>query len=201
MIRIAIVLAFIITGYWITRPQPERIQPAGVLVKTAPEQIAIIGEKYLHNGSPYDDYFIEAKASYHIKARILSKEPYSAGNEGDLSPYDLALGWEEMSDSTVLDKLNIGQASRWYRYRWTNGPPIDPQRIATTSANTHIIPANEEVKQQLEKVIKGDVVRIVGYLVNVSDDDDWEWNSSLTRSDTGDGSYEILWADSIIIEH
>lgn len=142
-----------------------------------------------------DEYSFKALAAYSLDARVLSKSHYS----DDLSPYDLALGWQEMSDTAVVDRLAISQFARYYQYRWSGAPPVSAEIIATTSANHHMIPASEEVRRTLSRVREGDLVAIRGYLVSIHRADGWHWNSSLTRNDKGPGACELVWVDSLTI--
>lgn len=146
-------------------------------------------------------YVIEPLASYDIRARVLSIERYRMGREADLSPVDFALGWGPMSDGAVLDKLTISQSNRWYHFRWEGSPPIDPTLMAKSSANTHLVPANDSVKDRLLKVSKGEVIRLSGYLISVRHADGWTWRSSLSRDDTGGGSCELMWVTDVQVEH
>ena len=145
-------------------------------------------------------YVIEPLASYDIRARVLSVERYRMGREADLSPIDFALGWGPMSDAAVLDRLSISQSNRWYHFRWEGSPPIDPTLMAKSSANTHLVPADDSVKNRLLKVNRGEVVRLSGYLINVRHNDGWTWRSSLSRDDTGGGSCELMWVTDVQVE-
>ena len=113
---------------------------------------------------------------------------------------DFALGWGPMSDSAVVDRLSISQSNRWYQYRWSDSPPIEPSLIARTSANTHLVPANETIKDRLLSVRKGAVVTLSGYLVDIRHKDGWTWRSSLTRDDTGGGACELLYVTEVSVE-
>jgi hypothetical protein len=146
-----------------------------------------------------DDYTFTPLASYEITARILGKKLYSSDRSAELSPVDLALGWEEMSDSSVLQTLTIKQSERWYYVSWRNSL-LDTNAIILHSANTHILPANREVAERIEKLQKHEVVRLRGSLVQVTSKDGFLWRSSLTRSDTGDGSCEVFWVESVDVE-
>jgi hypothetical protein len=55
-----------------------------------------------------------------------------------------------MSDSAVLNRLQISQGSRFYFYRWSNPPPIPPVDIVLHSANMHMMPADAAIRQRLE---------------------------------------------------
>ncbi len=136
-------------------------------------------------------------AGFSIDARVLAREDYRLGREADLSPTDLALGWQRMREDAVLSELKISQSSRWYSYRWKNRPPLSPQEIARSSANMHMIPANDAVADALADVRQGDDVRIDGWLVEASAPDGWRWRSSTTREDTGGGACEIVYVCSV----
>ena len=147
-----------------------------------------------------DGYVIETLASYEVRARVLSIERYRMGREADLSPLDFALGWGPMSDTAVLDRLSISQSGRWYHFRWEGAPPIDPSIMAKSSANTHLVPADDLVKKRLLDVRKGAVVTLSGYLINVRHSDGWTWRSSLSRDDTGGGSCELMFVTDVQVE-
>jgi len=146
-----------------------------------------------------DDYQITPAAEFSLEARVLSTEKYHTGREADLSPFDLALGWGPMSDSAVLDKLNISQGNRFYFYSWPDQPPIPQSEIAENSANMHMIPANEEIKKRLDKVRVGQVVQLSGYLVRVQAPGGWHWDSSMTRTDSGNGACELVWVENVSV--
>ncbi len=145
-------------------------------------------------------YSIEPLADYTVRARVLSIERYRMGREADLSPVDFALGWGPMSDSAVLDRLTISQSNRWYQYRWQGEPPIEPSVIIRTSANTHLVPADDMVKTRLLGVRPGSVVTLTGYLITARHADGWSWRSSLSRDDSGGGSCELMWVTDVTIE-
>lgn len=145
------------------------------------------------------DYQLSPAAEFSLEARVLSTQTYRTGREADLAPIDLALGWGAMSDSEVLDQLKISQGNRFYFYRWDNEPPIPPREIVEHSANMHMIPANAQVEKQLNKVRVGQVVQLSGYLVRVQAPDGWHWNSSLSRSDSGNGACELVWVEELTI--
>ena len=176
--------------YYASRPLEH---PAGEIAPHDPVQVTRSGL------APFavKGYRITPLADFSAEARVLSAENYHAGREADLSPTDLALGWGPMSDSAVLARLQISQGNRFYFYRWSDGPPISPQEIVTHSANMHMIPASDDVRRRLGQVRTGEVVSLRGYLVRVEAPDGWRWNSSLTRSDSGNGACELVWVEEI----
>lgn len=136
-------------------------------------------------------------AGFSIDARVLSRHDYSLGREADLSPTDLALGWQRMADDAVLSRLEINQGGRWYYYRWRDDPPIAPTEIARSSANMHLIPANAATAAALRTVRQDDRVRIDGWLVEAQSPDGWRWRSSTSRDDSGQGGCEVVYVCAI----
>ena len=146
----------------------------------------------------HDDYTITPLAEFDISARVLSKERYRFGREAELSPLDLALGWGRMSDPRILDNFSIRQSSRWY-YWSTPEYPIPRREIETSSANMHLIPANESIENYLDDIDEGQNIRIRGQLVRVDADDGWRWVSSLTREDTGARACELIYVTDVYL--
>ncbi len=144
-------------------------------------------------------YQVTPVAEFALEARVLATENYHAGREAELSPTDLALGWGPMSDSAVLDRLQISQGNRFYFYRWSDQPPIPPGEIVEHSANMHMIPASDAVRRRLDRVRAGQVVALRGYLVRVQAPDGWHWNSSMSRSDSGNGACEVVWVEDLAV--
>lgn len=136
-------------------------------------------------------------AEFDITARVLHRERYYLDEESKLAPVDLAMGWGIMSDEQILDKIDIGQTSRFY-YWSTDKFPIPRREIETKSANMHIIPANDQLEDILLSIRQGHIVHIKGYLVWITGNNS-SWNSSLTRNDTGDGACEVIYAEEIQI--
>ncbi|MGH7455022.1 MAG: hypothetical protein ACRENG_26945 [bacterium] len=97
-----------------------------------------------------------------------------------------------------MDRLKISQSGR--RYFWWGRPlPLPAETIYAHSANMHILPANEEVENLLDQINSGDIVTLRGYLVAIRAGDDWNWRSSMSRTDRGDGACEVVWVESLSI--
>ncbi|MDE3245593.1 MAG: hypothetical protein KGN80_05860 [Acidobacteriota bacterium] len=168
--------------------------PAGVLAAEEPFQ------ENLPDGPSWTakDHRIKALANFHIKARVLSAERYRFDRPAELSPVDFALGWGPMSDSAVLDKLSVSQSDRWFH--WSAGTlPLPVDAITSHAANMHMIPATKIVERGLLGVREGQLVTLDGYLVHVDGKDGWKWQSSMTRTDSGDGACEVIWVEKLSV--
>lgn len=165
----------------------------GTLVSTQPRQTSPSDDAPVTFG----DFVLTPLADFELEARVLSREDYTFGTESSLSPTDLALGWGRMSDSAVIEQLEIGQSARFYHYRWRDQPPIPPREIVRSSANMHLIPADSTVARDLARVREGELVSLRGRLVEARRADGWHWRSSLTREDSGAGACELVLVDAI----
>lgn len=178
---------------WCLWPAKVRKHPNGMTVKTAPVM------KMLTDGKPWNrkNYTIRPLASYKLDSRILAKARYYMGQETDLSKYDLAVGWQAMSDSRVLNALSISQGGRWYEYSWSGEPPADPGTMSAYSKNMHMIPANPDSEKALDRVVVGDLVKMEGQLVECKDSSGWTWTSSTDDNATGAHSCKVFWLESM----
>jgi hypothetical protein len=130
-------------------------------------------------------------ANFQITGKILSRKKYYLGKESKFSPIDFAMGWGPMANQKVIDKIKISQRNRWYYWR-TKEYPIPKRQISNHSANMHIIPADDVIKEKVLKAHKGNIVYFKGYLVKVIAQN-WTWKSSLSRKDTGNHACEIVY--------
>lgn len=201
---LAIVLLLAGIGWWASPIGPARHRPApaalaGLPTCPAPPAVAPLAEPLqspLPSGvGPFrlKAATLQPLAGFSVDARVLSRQDYDHGREADLSPTDLALGWGRMRDDAVLSKLDVSQGGRWYRYRWSDGPPIPVEEIVRSSANMHLIPADAMAARALDAVKPGDRVRLDGWLVEAEAADGWHWRSSLSREDTGAGACEVIY--------
>lgn len=169
-------------------------RPPGVLCPLPPLQsVQDLPPAFEHKG-----YHIQPLARFALEARVLGKRLYRHDRGASLAPLDLVLGWGRMSDSRVLEKISISQSNRFY-FWYTTNPPIPLEEIALSSANMHMIPANADLEQRLKRLKGGNIVRLRGFLVRVSGSDGFYWQSSLTRSDTGNGACELVWVEELAV--
>jgi hypothetical protein len=133
-------------------------------------------------------------ATYSIEARVLGILHYKGGEADELAPYDVAVGWGLMAQTSVLERLDISLGARFYRWRyWGEKPPIPVEQIFTHSANMHLIPADEHVLAQIGALEPGMIVRMQGVLVEaVHPRGIAPWRSSLARDDEGPGACELM---------
>ena len=180
-----------LAGIWWWQGRPVT-QPPGILASEDPVQAVP------ETTTPWTfrNHTLTPLARFEIRARVLGTERYRFDRASEISLVDLALGWGPMSDTRIIEAFSIQQRDRWYFWS-TPRMPIPASEVTTHSANMHMIPATTTVEKRLLAVRTGQIVALRGQLVRVDGRDGWHWVSSLTRTDTGDGSCEVIWVESV----
>lgn len=146
-------------------------------------------------------YFFTVKAGYQISGLLVGKRYYRQGHWGRLSPYDYSLVWGNMP--SYLPHLKFSNAFRFCLYKHKQNVILDNKYIESHVSNNHIIPSNQNIRHALKTVRKGNLVRIDGYLVNVTANVKGKgtsnWNTSTVRTDTGNGACEIVYVAKLQI--
>jgi len=141
-------------------------------------------------------YRLTPLADYDIEARVISVEKYRTDQGARLSPIDFAVGWGPMSDSAVLEHFRISQGGRFFTIS-PDEQAIDLRTALVSASNMHLIPATAALSDELERVRPGHVVRLQGQLVSALGPNNFTWNSSLKRTDTGNGACELFYVESL----
>ena len=142
------------------------------------------------------------QAEYTIVARVISKGKYNWDSRSVFIPYDLGLAWGYEGDPFYTDLVQY-----WNRYRRLNimscSDIIDSNDLQCHVANVHVIPATTNLRRCLGSLKKGDIVLLQGYLVNATWEDFsynfYTTNTSLTRTDQGDGACETMYIQKIMV--
>lgn len=191
--RILFLVLFMSLGYWWWQYAAVISHPAGVLVTGIPVQETVQKSPWIKGR-----YQIKPLAKFSLEARVIRKQRYH-DRGAEIAPYDLVLGWRQMSDQALLDQLKISQVWRWWQWHAKMRPTVPPRTIETSASNMHIIPASEDIERKVAHLRQGDIIFLRGYLVSVQGPDGFRWRSSLSRHDTGDGACELFWVEEISI--
>ena len=195
MKKILALLLVLCSAGFVWRQSGDIRHAPGVLIPKDPEQNLFITPRPTIQK---DGWTLKPLATYHIEGRVLCRARYSGDDVSTLSPYDLALGWGRMSDSAVLDRLTITQSNRFSRWECWGDTPIPESELNSHSANNHLIPADDLIKDKIAALRVGSLVKISGYLVEATHPHaDHPWRSSLTRDDSGEGACEIIYVQGI----
>jgi len=192
-----IVYAIFLIVVWLVFFKKEPTVELGPGVRAANDPVQINSDSI--PSFMFGDYQIIPQAEFDLQGKILAKKYYSDSGS-DLAFVDLAMGWGNMSDESVLKDITITQSGRWYR--WTvDAFPIPKREIETHSANMHIMAADEDIRDRIEETPAGSIIGFKGYLIRAEKPDGWHWQSSMTRKDTGGGACELVFVkDFYVIE-
>ncbi len=148
-----------------------------------------------------DKFFFTVKAKYKLSGMIVSTNHYVKGFLCTLSPYDFATVWGTIPQ--YLDYIKFTQVVRFCLFNYNMNCPVGVDYIQSHMANNHMIPSNKSIRKALKKAHKNDLVEIEGYLVyvmgNINKRGTTNWNSSLKRSDKGNGACEIIYVTRLRI--
>jgi hypothetical protein len=142
-------------------------------------------------------------AEYKISGMVVSKETYSSGWSGEISPIDLTIVWGKLAEPEYDRYISYSQSNRWYFYQYKPGSPFDNSFVISHSANNHIIPANENIHEAVKTIGEKDKVVLEGFLVNIKGTYKGQqviWNTSLSRKDTGHVSCELFYVSKVRID-
>ncbi|HNR22599.1 MAG TPA: hypothetical protein PKL49_06215 [Steroidobacteraceae bacterium] len=185
-------VAGVIAGLQWAQSRPLERRP-GIIAPDEPVQVGLEVASTIDAGH---DYRLTPRAGFTATVRVLARERYYIDALAPVAPIDLAVGWGPMSDSAVIDALDISQSARFYYWRG-DALPIPRKEIETHSANWHMVPADAAIGRTLRRLRVGEVIRIAGRLVDVEDPDGGGARTSLRRDDTGAGACEIILVDSL----
>lgn len=173
-------------------PNPIQTSTSGKTVKTI-------------NGSNIDISFV---STYKASGLVVDVQKYLGINvQNQLSPRDIGLAWGVLSKKESLKKIEwTSLGNRFLHWvakdnRWINkigGKSV----INECFSNNHLIPSDDKTKKLIKSIKKGDYIRVEGYLVNVhiskSDGSYLYWNTSTSRTDSGDGACEIIYVTNVV---
>ena len=148
----------------------------------------------------HEGYQFKSLATYRIEGRVLSTNRHRFGPAAKLAPLDFVLGWGNMADPHIYKTLNVVQSGRFYTYRTTDkSPSLSHKQFFEFTSNTHLVPKDKEVYQQLKSVKTDQIVVLEGHLVSITGPNEFSWYSSMHRTDTGNGACELMWVDKVEI--
>lgn len=149
---------------------------------------------------------MEFKAKYTIIGRVVDKQFYYPKDVwSKISQYDVGMVWGVLSDHKYDEYITFRSTTRRslsYQYEQKLVNLLGSAEIFTSClSNTHMIHANETVLKCLRNVKRDQYIKVEGYLVYCTyysnDTAGGTWNSSLIRTDHGDGACEVMYVTKI----
>ena len=145
-------------------------------------------------------YQIIPLANYEIAAKIITKNTLFDSLEKKLGPIDLGLIWGKLANENYGNYLHFRSSQRWLSWDIKRKLPYDSDYLQSHISHNHIIPADKNIFNALERTPIGKTVRLRGYLVSVFVDGRNIWSSSLSRNDTGNHACEVFYVNNVRID-
>ncbi|MBQ9610429.1 MAG: zinc ribbon domain-containing protein [Lachnospiraceae bacterium] len=145
--------------------------------------------------------------TYEIEALVVhTKNYYGLGLGNRLAPRDIALAWGKVAEYNDEIDFHWSQHGRWVFWKVNSYDELDSvdsvEYVSCHMSNNHLIAADNTIKRKIRRIKKGDHIKITGYLVNVDAENKrgkvFLWDSSTTRTDTGDGACEVIYVTDVI---
>jgi hypothetical protein len=177
-------------------PAATGIDPTPIDPSLLPEQTSIEKPTAFHLNKGGYDWTVTPRAAYIVSGVVLSRENYSYGWNADLSPCDVALAWGALCKDRLYKKVRWSQSGRWYWWEIKDDFGRDNAFIVRHSSNNHIVPATRNLARAARSLRRGDLAELSGVLVDLDGrkgELEAHWHTSLSRSDEGDGSCEVLY--------
>ncbi len=185
------------------RPKPTALDFDKIDISQDPVQSPCSSEELILQKVKDASFTLTRMARYQVNGLAISKEYYSEDWDSMISPVDLLMVWGELAEREYGRHITFTHGGRWYHYKWKEGSPVDPAYIIAHSSNNHIIPANKNIYRAIRQIKKKDQVVLEGFLVNLKGTFKGRpvsWNTSLSRTDTGNGSCEIFYVSKVRID-
>jgi hypothetical protein len=197
---LSILLLSLINGC--DRPQVTGEEFDEIDVSQEPMQIQYTSNEPIIKKNEDSEFTITPVAEYKVSAVMVSRKRYHDGWHAEVAPVDLALVWGKLAETEYDKYITYSQSDRWYFYEYKAGCPFNNFSVIPHSANNHIIPADENIYKAIKTIKKKQKVLLEGFLVNVKGrykGENFLWNSSLKRTDSGNGSCELFYVKKVRI--
>lgn len=170
-------------------PDPVQVETSGEIVKT-------VGN--------YEITY-ELKASYTITGLVVEKYYYFPSKiENRISRFDLGIVWGALLGEDLDAYMTFkNDGNRFLQYKYSNTLTQKlggKEAVINSLSNNHMVHSDETILKYLRNVKEGDYIKVEGYLVYVtmkSNNYVGHWDSSLSRTDHGDGACEIIYVTNI----
>lgn len=166
----------------------------GITAHHGPDIQRVVNEKDItFDGNTYSP-FKKIKAT----VRVIDKNRYFFDGMSKFSPYDILVGWGEVSDQKNLDYIHYKLKNRDFSFKKTR-LPLDYNVIKNSTELWHMVSSTEEIEKRLFSLRDGHIITLEGYLVDVNTKEGLSWNSVSSPSQvTKSGNqHEIIWVTAL----
>lgn len=189
---------------WFYKKQPVAPEEISSQLENDPVQTATSSSPFTfdYEGQSYE---IEPKADYEIYGLIVTQNDISSifdmyHTKKSVDVKDLCLIWGDNVVDDLYHRLQFW-SDPWTCWMHTESREDYDQFRSDQLSNNHILVADDELRNKVNSLHNGDQVFMRGTLVNYhySDDPTRKRESSLVRTDTGQGACEVLFLEDLTV--
>ncbi len=122
-----------------------------------------------------------------------------------LSKYDLGVVWGKIAEEYYDQYINYSQINRYLSYTFKSDIGLSSSYVTSHISNNHTIPANDNILRGIASLKENDICYIEGKLVDCEifsyDKRIAIMDTSLVRTDHGNGACETIYIEKIILGH
>ncbi|MEX0724300.1 MAG: hypothetical protein WD053_10500 [Gracilimonas sp.] len=193
MVKYLVFCVFVASGYIVYSNFPVNHGP-GVTAKEEPKIERLTWqEPFTFKGATFTP-----KKVIKSEVRVIKRKRYFFDSFSKYSPVDAVVGWNELSDSRNLDYTFFTLGDRSFDLNLTR-PPLPVPKIYGETDLWHLIPSTSEIENQIKSLRDGQIIKVEGLLVDISNEMDFNHitNTALSQSSKPKGF--IIWVEEFHI--
>lgn len=148
------------------------------------------------NSIETDNYIITPRFEISGKVRVIAKTRYWFEDMRHISPIDLLLSWDRMSDEDLLSRMLVKIDNRSYHVQMTK-PPYQRGNIHEHLIMAHAIPSTDAIMDKLKQIRRGQLITFSGYIVDIENRIGTEWLSPVRDKWPARESSQWIWIEEL----
>lgn len=194
MLKHFYLIIILIICYLLWEQRPVRYGP-GIIADSKPD----IEKIDFPNAIETENFIITPKFEMSGTVRVIAKNRYWFENMSGISPFDLLLSWDRMSDEDLLTRMLVSIEDRSYEVQMAK-PPYQQGNIHQHLMMTHTIPATEQIQDKISSLRRGQLVSLSGYIVDIENRYGNVWISPVRDELPAYRSSHWFWIEKITFE-
>lgn len=192
MLKYILLCIVAISGYYAWSIYPVKHGP-GEIAPNDPifEFVSTLKEPIAYKGNR-----LKPLKQFEGEVRVLAKKQYFFDDRHDLSPIDLLIGWDDMSDERNLNFISFTITDRNVKMKYTR-PPIPKSQILEQIELVHLIPSTDQIEHTAKKLRSGHIINLEGVLVEVLSNGASNWTTNALYPSNHEIKKMILWVTKI----
>lgn len=190
-ISLAVIL---IICYFLWEQRPVKYGP-GIVAESEPRIEKITFSRPIET----KNYIITPRYEIEGTVRVIAQKNYWFDEMRHISPTDLIIAWDRMSNDELLSKMLININERSYSVQMAK-PPFMRSNIHDYLIMAHSIPSSELIHEKLVSLRRGQLISFSGYIVDVENRTVDKWISPVRDGFPAQRSPQWIWFEELFIE-